>query len=286
MIVDRSQRWRERRSLFAADRETVDPRRYVVEAIEHQAARAFVAEHHYLASWPAAQLAVGLFEADGQVRERLVGVAVFAVPAMPALIPRHAGLSNAAMGSTLARFVLLDQVPQNGETFFLARAVRVLRREKPAVEAVISYADPAAGHVGQVYAALSGAYRGRTPPRAEMRLGAMPIPGRTLSKIRLGERGAGAAIDRLVALGAPRPTAGEDGTTWIARLVRERVLVRVVRPGLHAYCFALTRRARLAGRYLPRLPYPTLAGLVAEARKDAEQGGPAQRTSLAGIDRD
>ncbi len=264
MLVSRSDRWRERRRRFVDDSDPIDPRAYAVDIVEHRTARAFVAAHHYLPTWPAVQLAVGLHDDRRASRDRLVGVAVFAVPAIGAVIRRHAGLADAAAGTTLARFILLDDVPQNGESFFLARAFRLLRREEPGIEAVVSYADPAAGHVGQIYAAMSGAYRGQTARRGAYRIGATTIPGRTLSKVRLGERGAGAGIDRLVALGAPRPGLGETPTAWLDRLALDGTLARTARPGLHAYSFALTRRARAAARVLPCHPYPTLAALLAD----------------------
>ncbi|MBE7186448.1 MAG: hypothetical protein INR68_18810, partial [Methylobacterium mesophilicum] len=58
MLTTRSQRWREKRSLYVDDLSVIDPRAYSVDVIEQKAARAFVAGHHYLPTWPAAQLAV------------------------------------------------------------------------------------------------------------------------------------------------------------------------------------------------------------------------------------
>ena len=257
MLTTRSQRWRERRSTYVENLTTIDPRAYAVDVIAPARARKFVAAHHYLATYPAAQLAVGLFGPGGDT-SGLAGVAVFAVPTTGAVVTRHTGLDNPGQGCVLARFVLTDDVAGNGETFFLARALRHLRREKPAIEAVVSYADPAAGHVGQVYAALSGAYRGQMPQRTAYRVRGIALSGRTLSKIRLDEPGAGGAIDQVVQLGIEPPRASETPPTWLARLSRERQVVRATHPGLHAYCFALTRRARRAGRDLAHKPYPKI----------------------------
>jgi hypothetical protein len=252
METSRSQRWRERRALWARDLTVIDPKSYSVEIIGHDAARAFIARHHYLPTYPAAQLAVGLYGA-GAVLE---GVAVFAVPATGAVITRHTGFADPLRGCVLARLILTDAVPQNGESFFVARAFRHLRREKPGIEAVVSYSDPSAGHIGRVYCALSAAHRAITRPRTVLRAGDTTIAGRTLSKIRLGERGHAGAIDQLVSLGLPRPEFGEMPATWLWRVQRERHLVRHQQPGLYAYCFELTREARRHGRALPRLPYP------------------------------
>lgn len=258
MITDRSQRWRERRARYVPNSEVVDPRRYAVDGIEPAAARRFIADHHYLPSYPASIYAAGLFQMGKGGRSQLAGVAVFAVPTIDKVVTRHSGLSSARQGCVLGRFVLLDEVPGNGESFMLARALRLLRAERPEIEAVVSYSDPLAGHIGACYAALSGSYRGQTSPRTGYVVGGRAISGRTLSKIRLGERGAGGAVDQLVAAGAPAPSANEALPTWLDRLNRERVLLRSRRPGLHTYCFELTRRARTLGRALPRRPYPKI----------------------------
>lgn len=252
MQTDRSQRWRERRALWARDLELIDPSAYRVEVIDHAVARAFIARHHYLPTYPAAQVAVGLFDRSGA----LEGVAVFAVPTTGAVISRHTGFDDPARGCVLARLILTDAVPQNGESFFVARAFRHLRRERPGIEAVVSYSDPGAGHIGRVYCALSAAHRAITRPRTMLRVGDITISGRTLSKIRLGEQGHAGAIDQLVALGVPRPSISEEPRRWLWRLQRERHLLAHQQAGLYAYCFELTREARRRGRALPRLPYP------------------------------
>ena len=261
MLTERSQRWRDRRSRYVDDLSVIDPRRYAVDVVEPALGRRFIAQHHYLPSWPAAKLAVGLFVAGKGGRSHLAGLAVFAVPAIGHVVTRHSGMPEAGQGCALARFVLLDEVAGNGESFTLSRAFRLLRAEKPEIEAVVSYSDPQAGHIGGCYAAMSSAYRGQTRPRTEYRIGGRGINGRTLSKIRLGERGAGGAVDQLVAAGAPRPMINEPLEQWLERLSRERVLLRAKHPGLHTYCFELTRRARKLGQALPRRPYPKILQL-------------------------
>lgn len=258
METTRSQRWRERRALWTADLTVIDPKSYAVEVIDHETARAFIARHHYLPTYPAAQLAVGLYGAGAT----LEGVAVFAVPTTGAVITRHTGFADPRRGCVLARLILTDAVPQNGESFFVARAFRHLRREKPGIEAVVSYSDPGAGHIGRVYCALSAAHRAIMRPRIVLQAHGMTISGRTLSKIRLGEQGHAGAIDRLIAHGLPRPNVGEDLADWLWRLERERHLVRRRQAGLYAYCFELTREARRRGRSLPRLPYPKALPLM------------------------
>lgn len=238
--------------MWSTDLTLVDPRAYSVDVISHADAAAFIAQHHYLPSYPAAQLAVGLYGRGA----RLDGVAVFARPATDAVITAHTGFEDTKRGTVLSRLILTDSVPQNGESLFVSRAFRVLRRERPAIEAVVSYSDPQAGHIGLVYQALSGAHRGVSRPRTVLRLGGATISGRTLSKIRTLDCGHAGAIDQLVRAGLPAPRAGEHPAAWLERMQRERLLLRHRQDGLFTYCFELTREARRRGRALPRLPYP------------------------------
>ena len=252
-----SQRWRERRALYRPDGQIFDPRAFGVEVIREREARPFVEAHHYSASYPAARLAVGLMRArEGWFEPDLVGVAVFSVPAQPQAIRAHLGVEP-AQGVELGRFVLLDEVASNAETWFLARALRLLRAELSEVRGVVSYSDPLPrvaldgrvvmpGHVGLIYRASNAISLGRSSPRTLLLTpDGRALSGRTLSKIRLSERGCGAAVDALVRLGLPRPTLGEEGAVWLGRALeegrREGVLRSVRHPGNYIYRFDLYR---------------------------------------------
>ena len=110
MLTDRSQRWRDRRSLFVAGDSVIDPRRYAVDVVAHDTARAFLADHHYLPRYPAAQLACGLFGPGDPGRSALVGLIVFGVPATGAVITRHTGYADPARGCVLQRLICLPSV--------------------------------------------------------------------------------------------------------------------------------------------------------------------------------
>ena len=166
MNGDRSQRWRDRREAYVPNASVIDPSAFAVDVLDERAAKAFVTQHHYSGTFPAARLSTGLFRG-----RQLVGVAVFSVPMNNAAIPMHTGLAIATAGADLGRLVLLDDVEGNGETWFLSRAFRLLRREKPGILAVTSYADPQrearsrrddlSGHVGRL--SRAGACPLRTP---------------------------------------------------------------------------------------------------------------------------
>jgi hypothetical protein len=88
------QRWRKRRHSFRPAGEPFDPARHGVEPIDERTAKAFVVEHHYSRSYPAARLRVGLFRKDAPWSPAyLAGVAVFSQPMNQNAGPTRAGVA-------------------------------------------------------------------------------------------------------------------------------------------------------------------------------------------------
>ena len=192
MLTAAVQRWRSRRDSYRPAGQPIDPRAYEVAAIpDDTTARAFVERHHYAGTYPAARFRHALYDRGG----RLVGVAVFSHPANRTLTNVFPGSPTDAVEA--GRFVLLDSVPANGETWFLARCFELLRHD---VVGVVSFSDPVArtslagdvvfpGHVGTIYQAKSAVFLGRGSP-GTLRL--LPdgrvLSKRALSKIRSRDR--------------------------------------------------------------------------------------------------
>lgn len=254
------QRWRARRDSYRPAGEVLRTADYEVAPIAaDREAKAFVLAHHYSGSYPAARVRVGLYR-----RAELVGVAVFSVPAQPAVLAPFGTASAVELG----RFVLLDSVPGNGESWFLSRAFEFLRGDGFA--GVVSFSDPVpraradgevvfGGHVGTIYQASNAIYTGRS--KAERRLllpdGSL-LHGRTLAKVRRRDRGWRYASALLERHGAEPLSEHEDAAAWVARWVP-----RLTRPlrhgGNHRYLFAIEcgRAGRAMRRALPKgLPYP------------------------------
>jgi hypothetical protein len=256
------QRWRDRRDTYRPAGEVIDPTAYDVAPIaEDRVARAFITRHHYSGTFPAARERVGLYQ-----RGELVGVAVFSHPVndrtLTSVFP-----GRATDSVELGRFVLLDGVPGNGETWFLARAFEYLRAE--GYRGVVSFADPIArtradgvpvfpGHVGTIYQAFNGRFLGRGAP-ATLRLlpDATVLSGRALAKLRAGDRGwryVAELLERHGATPAPLDPAARRvwGDEWLAQLTRP-----MRHPGNFKYAWALARgeHRRLAsvGAYPKRL---------------------------------
>ena len=263
------QRWREQRASYRPAGEPIDPRRYGVELVEEREARAFVVAHHYSGSFVAARRSVGLWRSRGPVwAPELVGVAVFSVGVQPRSITRWLGLPP-TQGIELGRFVLLDDVEANGETWFLRRAFESLRAELPEVRAVLAYSDPMPradatgaltlpGHVGTIYQAHNGRYTGRASRRVlYLRPSGAVVSGRAISKIRGGERGGGPEIDRLVADGARRPRRGEDTRAWLDEVLAAPPFRALRHPGNHTYVWPVDGRRDTARGLAPAAgPYP------------------------------
>jgi hypothetical protein len=138
------------------------PRRSTVKAlrvreVQPEEVAEVVTTGHYLHSMPAVVSRCFTVELDGCQ----VGAVVFSAGArnshrlLAGALPRHV--------LTLARMWLHDDVPANGESRVLGIVLRQLRREG-VVKAVVTFADPAAGHVGVIYRASGFTYLGQSPP--------------------------------------------------------------------------------------------------------------------------
>ncbi len=271
MFTSRTQRWRDRRCRWIPQATEIDPKRLAVDVISTtEQAAPFVLAHHYSGSMPVARLSIGLFANGRGRRSELVGVCVFSHPVNDASVPKTAGLSNPRSACDLGRLVIDQSQGGNAETFLVSRAFRLLRREKPEILSVISYADPVCrvdalgnvilpGHVGGIYAVMAARYTGRSSPRTDLIMpDGRPISSRAISKIRNAECGQRYAMETLLRAGARPPGPRESRAGWLADLERDGFLRRQRHPGCHAYLFPLTKAARLAARNVPSLPYPVL----------------------------
>lgn len=249
-----NQRWRDRVATFRPSREQIDTSAYEVSATSSdKVAREFVERHHYSGSYPAARERVLLHRrATGE----LVGVAVFSHPPSEKVLARLP--CERLEGVELGRFVLLDGVPGNGESWFLARAFDHLRAEGYA--AVISHSDPMPrraldgeivlpGHVGEIYQATNATYCGRTKKTL---LALLPdgtvFSARSMTKIRRRERGYRYAIEQLVAAGAAPPASDlmstDEFTAWMWGAIGSTCR-RARHNGNHRYAWALGRERAL-----------------------------------------
>lgn len=277
------QRWARRVPAWQHhDRPGFDPARYAVVDLDERSARRFVVEHHYSGTWPAARLRYGLIDRAPHLDAypdpdpsavtplgHLVGVAVLGVPMHPrVLLAPFPDLVPYAESLELARLVLLDPVPGNGETWFLARAFR--RAASSGVRGIVAFSDPVPrhrhnqlimpGHVGFTYQGHNAIYLGRGTARTLILLpDGTSLPARAAAKLTGTEPGWRGVAARLARLGAPPPAAQEPPGRWLPRALTAIGATRVRHPGNHRYAWPLHRRAARIG--LPALPYPKTTAL-------------------------
>lgn len=259
LTLNLNQRWTAGRASYRRPAEPIHTSDYdVAEILGDTEARDFVQTHHYSKTYPAARFRFGLYR-----RGELCGVAVYSHPCSNAVLTNV--FNGPATGAVeLGRFVLLDCVPGNGETWFLARTFAALREK--GIGGVVSFSDPLArlteggetimpGHVGTIYQAHNGVYLGRGDGGI---LNLLPdgrvFSKRAAQKVRGGESGWKYAAGQLEAYGAkPVPTDPSERTQWLADSLK-RLCRRVRHQGNHKYAWPLTQARR---QELPAsLPYP------------------------------
>ena len=264
MIVDFCQRSTRRCARFVPPTTRFDPRAHdVAEIADDTTPATFIETHHYSGSYPNAWRRFVLYE-----RDTLVGCAVFSVPVQMAVLKPFP--LNAA--AELGRFVLLDHVAFDAETWFLKRCK--LEMEAIGLAGFVMFSDPHPrtdatgkvvfrGHMGTIYRAFNAPLIGRTKAETEYLL----PDGRTFSRRALakivaraeGDRGEKSrgwryAVDQLIEAGAPKP--GRNLGAWLRRTLR--TVTRETRnPGKLKYAFPLHEKARAA--LPPSLPYPRIA---------------------------
>lgn len=254
-----NQRWADGRDSYRPSGEVIRTSEYdVAEILSDDVARKFVQQHHYSGTYPAARFRFGIYRAG-----ILSGVAVFSHPVSDRVLTKVFPISEPTLAVELGRFVLLDGVPGNGETWFLARAFEMLRRR--GLVGVVSFSDPLPrttadgrivlpGHVGTIYQAHNGVYLGRGDGRT---LKILP-DGRSFNhraeqKIRNMETGWRYAARQLELHGADPLQDGMDARAWL-----DTWLPKLARParhlGNHKYAWPLDRSMRKA--LGPSRPYP------------------------------
>lgn len=259
MITNLHQRWRTGRSLYSVPSATINPLHYDVAEIDDERARRFVLEHHYSGTYPSARRRFGLFRFGV-----LAGVAVFSYPVNDKTITNVFKCESARDGLELGRFVLTDDVPANGETWFLARCRERLKND---FVGFVMFSDDVGrtnifgeicfgGHIGTIYQASSAAFLGRGTARY-LRL--LPdgrvFSDRALQKIRKAEQGWIYAAAMLQQFGADALDESADRPArmnWL-RAALDRHTRILKHPGNLKYGFSFSKRVQLHS-----LPYPKM----------------------------
>jgi len=107
---------------------------------------------HYLGRRPGVVTLVLRIDIDDVPK----GMIVFALP------PRETHRRYGGLTWELARLYLVDALPKNAETWVIGAALRYIKRTRPDVLYIVSYADPSVNHDGTIYKAANFKQDGRT----------------------------------------------------------------------------------------------------------------------------
>ena len=125
----------------------------IVQPVPIVLARKLVEKHHYLHSLPGGtSLAFGVFTGS-----RLKGCLTLGVGPLNAYSLVDGATSDDVL--TLTRLWLSDELPKNSESRFIGIVLRHLRKYTR-LKFLVSYADPAQGHLGTIYQATGWTYTG------------------------------------------------------------------------------------------------------------------------------
>jgi hypothetical protein len=108
--------------------------------------------YHYIGHWPGVVTQILGVKHNGRYR----GGVVFALP------PRETSKRYGGLTWELARLWVEDWMPLNTESWLLGQAVRYVKKNRPDVRFLVSYADPSVGHKGTIYKAGNWKADGRT----------------------------------------------------------------------------------------------------------------------------
>ncbi len=269
---DKCQRWRNGRESYrpAGELIQVEQDGYFAEVIPRSIAKEFVSEHHYQKSYPAQKLNVGLYRDGIKGTHELCGVATFSIPSNNKVFARYIDGGTIYNSSELGRFVLLDDVPGNGETWFLSRAFKQLKAKKPEIESILSFSDPVRrtslcgketmpGHIGTIYQAHNGRFVGMSnKKRLVLTDEGISVDPRMVSKLRNMESGNGYAREWIEKNTGKAMGENESPVDFVNRA---KASLRTYRhPGNYAYLWPLfdnkKERREIERRFLPALNFP------------------------------
>lgn len=118
--------------------------------------RSFVEEHHYSHSINGVKI-LQCFKV--MYREELVGGVIFGSMSTTAW-RKFADQENKVV--ELRRLILLDKAGKNSESHVISKTIKYIKDNFPAIEIIVSYADPWYGHTGIIYKASNFSFIGIT----------------------------------------------------------------------------------------------------------------------------
>ena len=144
-----------------------DTSKLSIRQIDKKSAKKMVVTHHYSHLWTKCSVALGLFHKTGnqhaffdEDEEKFIGVCVLGDPVGRASGESISNLIDRTEVFELTRLFIYDGYGSNIESWFISQSMNWLRKNKPHIKALVSYADPKEGHPGTIYQATNWLYQG------------------------------------------------------------------------------------------------------------------------------
>ena len=130
-------------------------KKYQIIEIDRNEAKDFIEIYHYTHNLGVFKVAYGLF-----LNKKIVGCIVFGFPIGRQTIKSISPILQNSEVLELTRLVLLDEIEKNSESYFISKAIKILKKNHPKLKVIISYSDPMYSHLGIIYQATNFLYQG------------------------------------------------------------------------------------------------------------------------------
>lgn len=132
---------------------------YVVRTCPIEMVRSICKTKHYLKRVPSILAHYGLYYRN----DMLLGVITFGIPPNQHLM-QVCGDNYKRSVLELNRLWCYDEAPRNSESFLIAQSIKLLKKERPEIKILISFADTREGHLGYIYQASNWYFAGWSVP--------------------------------------------------------------------------------------------------------------------------
>lgn len=136
----------------------VTKKHYSVKEVDLNIVRDICKKEHYLKRVPSIVKYYGLYRG-----ESLMGVITFGIPPSPYLM-KMCGDDYSKSVLELNRLWCKDESPKNSESFLISNAIKLLKKERPDIKVLVSFADTREGHLGYIYQATNWKFTGFSIP--------------------------------------------------------------------------------------------------------------------------
>lgn len=131
---------------------------YYVKECPLDEARDICKTKHYLHRVPSIIAHYGLYKG-----ELLMGIVTFGIPPSPQLM-KICGDNYKKSVLELNRLWCYDESPKNSESFLISQGIKLLKKDKPEIKILISFADTRQEHLGYIYQATNWHFTGYSIP--------------------------------------------------------------------------------------------------------------------------